>query len=90
MNTINTALVFVIPLLVLAIVLALYRLLSGPSAADRVVALDVMASYAVGVVAVESIALGNPIFIDAALIIALVAFLGTVGFAYYLQRQAAK
>jgi len=75
MKIISMATTAAIPLLAAAVILALYRLLKGPSAADRVVALDVMANFAIGIVAVEAVALDNPM-----------ALLGTVAFAYYLQK----
>lgn len=84
--SIEFALYIAVPLLSLAILLALIRLLIGPSAADRVIALDLMATFGIGVVTIEALAFNEPVFIDVALILALVAFLGTVAFAYYLEK----
>jgi multicomponent Na+:H+ antiporter subunit F len=84
--SIQFALYIAVPLLSLAILLALLRLLFGPSAPDRVIALDLIATFGIGVVTIEALAFDEPVFIDVALILALVAFLGTVAFAYYLEK----
>lgn len=71
-------------LLLLALFLALARLVRGPSLPDRVVALDLVAGIVVGMIATFTVAGSQPVFLDAAIVVALIAFLGTVAFAYYL------
>jgi multicomponent Na+:H+ antiporter subunit F len=71
----------------LALVLSLARLIRGPSLPDRVVALDLIAVLAVGVIAIYSITTVQPALLDAALVLALIVFLGTVIFARYLERR---
>lgn len=68
---------------------AMVRLVLGPSLADRVVALDAIGVLAVGVIATYDIATDQPVLLDAATAVALVAFLATVAFAHYLERRAA-
>ncbi len=63
------------------------RLAKGPSVADRVVALDLIAALAVGVIALYAVATETSLYIDCALALALVAFLSTVAFAQYLMRR---
>jgi multicomponent Na+:H+ antiporter subunit F len=72
-----------------AMVLAFLRLARGPSLPDRVVALDLMAMLVVGFIAVHLVATDDPVLLDAALVLALVAFLGTVAFALYVAKRAA-
>jgi multicomponent Na+:H+ antiporter subunit F len=69
-------------------VLAFIRLARGPSLADRVVALDLIAFLAVGFVATYTVASGQPAFLEAATALALIAFLGTIAFARYVQQTA--
>lgn len=69
-----------------AMLLAFIRLVRGPSLPDRVVALDLVGTMAVGVIAAYDIMTNEPILLDAATVVALVAFLGTVAFAHYIQR----
>lgn len=70
-----------------ALFLAFYRLVRGPSLPDRVVAVDLIGTLAVGMIAAYDIATEQPILLDAATVVALVAFLGTVAFARYVERK---
>jgi len=72
-------------LLTLAVVAAFYRLARGPSLADRVVALDVIAATIVAAAVLYAIQTGLAVFIDVALAIALVSFLGTVALAHAIE-----
>lgn len=67
--------------------LTLVRVYRGPTTADRVVALDLMAFLVVSFIAVFCIKINDPIFMNGAIILALIAFLGTVGFARYLEAR---
>lgn len=71
----------------LAFLLVLVRLLRGPSLPDRVVALDMIAYLAVGIIALWTLASGIPAYLDAALVLALIAFLATVAFARFMENQ---
>jgi multicomponent Na+:H+ antiporter subunit F len=71
-----------------AFALTLYRAVRGPTAADRVVALDIMAALAVGAMGLQTLATGSAVFLRVATVLALVGFLGTVAFATYLERRA--
>jgi multicomponent Na+:H+ antiporter subunit F len=73
-------------MLTAAIVVAFVRLLRGPSVPDRVVALDLIATLAVGVIAVEAIALDEPLLLRAAVVLALITFVGTVAFGRYIEK----
>lgn len=77
----------VLPGLAVAALLALVRLVRGPSLPDRVVALDLLATITIGFTAANSVVTGVAAYLDVAVILALIAFLGTVAFAYYLQRR---
>lgn len=79
--------IFVLSLLSLALILAFVRLVRGPSLPDRVVALDLAITMAMGIISVYAILNNQPAFLDVALILALLSFLGTVAFAYYIERR---
>jgi len=68
-----------------AAVLTLVRLARGPSVADRVVALELLGTIAIGMIAAAAVVSGASALLDVALIVALVAFLGTVAFARYIE-----
>ena len=76
-----------LPVLGLALLLTLIRLGRGPTLADRVVALDLLGTLGISVVAVVALATRNAVYIDVAIVRALLAFLGTVAFAAYLERS---
>jgi multicomponent Na+:H+ antiporter subunit F len=69
---------------IVAAFFSLVRLVRGPSLPDRVVALDLLATLTIGITAAYAVATGLTAYLDVAVILALVAFLGTVAFAYYL------
>jgi multicomponent Na+:H+ antiporter subunit F len=73
-----------------AMLLTFVRLVLGPSLPDRVIALDIMATQAVGMIAVYDIAMHEPIFLRVATVVALITFLGTVAFAHYVERRGSQ
>jgi multicomponent Na+:H+ antiporter subunit F len=75
-------------MIALALLLVLVRLARGPTLSDRVIALDLLAVLAVGLIAMMTLETNQPVFLDAAIVLALVAFLGTVAFGRYLERRA--
>jgi multicomponent Na+:H+ antiporter subunit F len=79
---------FLYAVLGVALLLALARLVRGPSLPDRVVALDLMAAQTVGIICTYAIGTNQRVFLDVAIVLALIAFLGTVAFAQYLERRA--
>ena len=72
----------------ISIGLALVRLIKGPDAADRIVALDLISVLIVAFLAAESIYAGETSFLDVAIGFALIAFLGTGALARFLMRSA--
>jgi len=77
----------ILPLLACSLVIAFVRLVRGPTLPDRVVALDFMATLIIAISAVYSVETDQPAYLDAAIVLALITFMGTVAFAYYLNRS---
>lgn len=77
----------ILPILTLAVILIFYRFLKGPSISDRVIALDLLITTGIGIIAVYSIIMDQSTFLDIAMILALIAFLTTVAFSYYLEKK---
>ena len=75
--------------LVIGMIVALVRLVRGPSLPDRVVGLDMLVVLMVAFAATFAIAVDEAAFVDMAIALALVGFLGTVAFARYAERRAA-
>ena len=70
------------------VVLAMVRLLKGPSLPDRVVALDTMTVLIVTFCGLFAIDTGSTAFVDVAIVLALIGFLATVALARYVERRA--
>lgn len=82
----NPLLLIATALLVAAGLLATVRLILGPSGPDRAVALDGMTIMSVSLIAVIAVMAQRIIYLDVALVYALVSFLGIVALARYLER----
>lgn len=74
-------------LLLAALLLAFIRLAKGPGVADRVVAFDLIALTIVGFILIYTVHNKNAIYIDIPIVIALVAFIGTVAISSYLKQK---
>lgn len=70
----------------LALVLTTLRLFRGPTLPDRVVALELISMISVGLIFLVAIEVDKPVLVDVAIVVALIAFIGTVAFAYYMER----
>jgi multicomponent Na+:H+ antiporter subunit F len=69
-----------------AVLLTLVRLFRGPDLANRVVAIDLLSALGVGIAAAGAVVTGDDVYLDVALILALITFLGTVAFARYAEQ----
>jgi multicomponent Na+:H+ antiporter subunit F len=70
----------------LALLIAFVRLVRGPTLPDRIVAMDLFGMLVVGLIVVLAGRSGVRATLDAAIVIALIGFLGTVGYATYVER----
>lgn len=74
--------------LCLALALVSWRLVRGPSVADRFIAFDMLTALAIGFSALVAIMTGRGVFLDIALGLALINFTATAAFALFLERKA--
>ena len=74
-------------LLAAGMVAVFIRLVRGPYLPDRVIALDLISILAMGFIVTYAVRFNQPNFLDVAIILAIISFLGTVAFAYYLERR---
>ncbi|KQN26625.1 cation transporter [Sphingomonas sp. Leaf33] len=72
-------------ILAIALVLAAWRMVRGPSFADRFIALDMLTAVAVGFAAVTTVLTGRSEFLDIGLSLALINFVATAAFAVFLE-----
>jgi multicomponent Na+:H+ antiporter subunit F len=70
----------------LALLLALYRFIKGPSTADRVIAFDVLTIIGITAIGLVALIEQRGIYLDVALVYALLSFLGVIVIARYLER----
>lgn len=77
----------ILGVLSLALAIAFWRLVRGPSAPDRVVALDLIAGVSVGMISVFTALTGEQQLLRVAMGLALISFLGTVAVARYLEKS---
>ena len=87
MNLYNYLLYFILPVLSLSTIFVFIRFLKGPNIADSVISLDLMAPIGIGAIAVYSILTDQATFLDIAMVVALIGFLSTVAFSYYLEKR---
>ena len=84
----NTLLYYaVLPMLMISVVLVFVRFVRGPRLSDRVISLDLLITIGIGIIAIYSIIYEHATFLDIAMILALIAFLSTVAFSYYLEKR---
>ncbi|HYB97647.1 MAG TPA: monovalent cation/H+ antiporter complex subunit F [Candidatus Limnocylindrales bacterium] len=69
-----------------AMAMCIYRLVAGPLAADRAIALDTLTIVFIGIVSILCIAWQSTLYFDAIWILTLVGFLGSAAIALYLDR----
>lgn len=73
--------------LIIGFILSVYRLVSGPTLVDRILALDMLSFLGMGMICLLTIATGIISYLDVAISLSLIIFLATVAFARYLQRR---
>lgn len=73
-------------LFMLAVALLLYRVIKGPSMPDRAIALDTIGVNIISAIAIVSILLKTKAFLEAILILGILAFIGTIAFSKYIER----
>ena len=70
-----------------ALLIAFIRIVRGPTLPDRIVAMDLFGVLVVGLIVVLSAYTGVRATLDAAIVIALIGFLGTIAYASYVARE---
>lgn len=73
-------------MIAISIILNIYRLVAGPSVADRILSLDTIYVNAIALLIILNIYLNNNLYFEAALLIAVMGFVGTVALSKYLLR----
>jgi len=77
-------------LLAVSMLPAFWRLVRGPDLTDRVVALDLITMIGVAMSGLYAAAYDEPVFLDVAILVALISFVGTIAFAHFIERRSAR
>ncbi|MHB1103460.1 MAG: cation:proton antiporter [Devosia sp.] len=77
-------------ILSLALLLTIVRLIRGPTLPDRILALDLITTLAIGFIAAIAVRTGFSLYLDIAISIGLLGFLSTIALARYLLKLAEK
>ena len=81
-----TASVIALTMLAFSACVTFIRLLKGPTLPDRVVAIDLIGVLMVCILVVTAATTGQQAFLDVAMVVALISFVGTVAYARYIER----
>lgn len=73
-------------LFAISIAIALFRIIKGPSMPDRAVALDMIGVNLISMIAIISIVLKTKAFLEAILILGILAFISTIAISKYIER----
>jgi len=84
---IDAAIVIALPMIGIAMLLSLWRLIRGPSAPDRILAIDTLYVSTVAQLILFGMHLDSSLYFDVALIIAMLGFVGTVVMSKYVIRR---
>ena len=76
----------IIIILLVSIFITLYRFLKGPTLSDRVVAFDIMGIMSVSLLALLALYFQRSLYLDVALVIGLIGFLGSTIFGRYIEK----
>ena len=71
----------------IGLLMVIFRIYRGPSLADRILALDLLVTFAVGLIIILAVWSGYNLYIDVAIALGLVGFLATVAFARFMMRR---
>lgn len=83
----NFAVYFSFACLSISLFAGLYRLLTGPSLPDRIVVMDLVASVVIGLIITYIMQTGQTVYLNVAVAIALLVFMGNIAFAKFLKRR---
>ena len=87
MLVLTASLALPLAMLALAAGMTFIRLLKGPTLPDRVIAIDLIGVLMVCLLVVTAAASAQQAFLDVAMVVALISFVGTVAYSRYIERS---
>jgi len=83
----NVVFLVALPMLTLAAGLTFIRVAKGPTIPDRVIAIDLIGVLLVCLLVLMAGVTAQQAFLDVAMVVALISFVGTVAYARYIERE---
>jgi len=80
------AILIALSLIILALVLNIWRVVIGPDITDRILALDTLYINSIALLVLLGIHMASSVYFEAALLIAMIGFIGTTALCKYLLR----
>lgn len=77
-------------IMLIALLFAVIRLRKGPGTVDRIIIFDLFASIAIGIMAIAFLWLKDSTMLDIGLLLSVVSFVGTIGFARFVEGRRAR
>jgi multicomponent Na+:H+ antiporter subunit F len=84
---VNFILYFSLIALSICSIVAMIRFIKGPTLPDRVTAFDLFAAIVISMIVVYSEVSENNIYLDVAILLSLITFLGSMSFAYFILKR---
>ena len=88
MPALDSAVALASALLAVAALLTFIRVVIGPTLPDRVIAIDLIGVLMVCLLVVTAAATAQQAFLDVAMVVATISFVGTVAYARYIERRS--
>jgi len=82
----TTFIIAAIVVICLSMIAVIYRMVKGPSASDRVVALDSLGVSVISLIGMFSILVETSFFLEIILLLAILSFIGTVAFSKFIEK----
>jgi len=82
----ENAILIALSLVILALVLNIWRVVIGPDTPDRILALDTLYINSIALLVLLGIHMASAVYFEAALLIAMIGFIGTTALCKYLLR----
>lgn len=86
LGLIKTVVVIMLGVHIIGVAMSMYRVLRGPDLSNRLVGLEYIGLNALSFIAVYCFLADDPVYLDVAIVLALITFLSTVSLARYIER----
>lgn len=90
MEIFEISLVIAISALGICLIMVMIRFIKGPTLPDRVSAFDLFSANVIGIIAITAVLADNASYLDVAIVLSLISFLGAMSFSYFITKKLEK